>query len=70
MTIECLPVGSDVCSHACAVRVAELLTLHVAELLTLSVAERQSLFSAKQLSQRFPLFGALPPGGSCREDCP
>ena len=62
MTIECLPVGSDVCSHACAVRVAELLTLRV--------AKRQSLFSAKQLSQRFPLFGALPPGGSCREDCP
>ena len=62
MTIECLPVGSDVCSHACAVRVAELLTIHV--------AEHKSLFSAKQLSQRFPLFGALPLGGICREDCP
>ena len=60
MTIECLPVGSFVCSYACAVRVAELLTLRV--------AERQPLFSAKQLSKLRTVFGALPPGGSCRQD--
>ena len=51
VTIECLPVGSFVCSYACAVRVAELLTLRV--------AERQPLFSAKQLSKLRTVFGAL-----------